>query len=152
MRRDISDYKSLIRIVLFVTLIVYQVLTSINHYLTPLFGVVMTYIILNFNKNRKFSLFLAFTYIFLFEINHGFIPLSSLVLFFFLYKLMVTISKENKYNDFTIVSFCIALSYIGYFLLNIFLQSTFGIETASLSWFYALYIFVDIVIAFIVLL
>ena len=148
-----SLYKTDLKyLLIFLLLIVYESMTSIYLYLSPLYGVAFVYVAKYMQDKRYiFRVFLAFLYIFVFEIDKDFIPLSFL-LFFSIYYLFVMHKIERFFsNKNYIVFFHILNAYIGYYFINLILSYLFGCDLPSIDYKYILYIVIDFLITVIVL-
>jgi len=147
MQRD-SIYKNYIKyLIIFFILVVYESITSIYPYLSPLFGVAFFYILDNlYNKDRFFAVILSFVYILIFEVDKGFIPLSSMIFFliyyFFIYDAIEHIFSEKNVKKF----FHVFTIYIGYYILNVILEYLFNYHISGFSLKYFLYIVTDFLI------
>jgi len=143
-----SLYKTNLKyLFIFLLLIVYESLTSIYIYFTPLYGVAFYFIIKHIHsKEYLFRVILAFLYIFVVEIDKGFIPLSFL-LFFAIYYFFIIDKIERFFNEKNYkIFFHILNAYIGYYLLNLILAYLFDFELPSFDIKYFLYIITDFLI------
>lgn len=133
---------------IFSLLVVYESLTSIYLYFSPLYGVAFYFIIRHiYDKEYIFRLLLAFLYIFIIEIDKGFIPLSFL-LFFAIYYYFIMDKIERFFNEkYYKIFFHILNAYIGYYLLNLTLSYLFGFELPSFEMRYFFYIIIDFLVA-----
>ncbi len=147
MQRD-SIYKSNIRyIVVFVLLVIYESISSIYPYLTPLFGVAFYYILSNINKrDNLFIVFLSFLYLLIFEVDKGFIPFSFMIFFifyyFFIYDRVEHFFVEKNYKIF----FHVFIGYVGYYIVNVVLKYLFNQDISVFDYKYFLYIVTDFLI------
>ncbi len=148
-----SFYKTNIKYIsIFLLLVIYESLTSIYLFLTPLFGVVFYYMLKHiYDEKYLFRVVLAFLYILIFEIDKGFIPLSF-ILFFAIYYYFVQYKIEKFFtNEIYTKFFHIFNAYIGYYMLNLILAYLFNYELPIINIKYILYIFVDFLISVVVL-
>ncbi len=132
---------------IFSLLVVYESLTSIYLYFSPLYGVAFYFIIRHiYDKEYIFRLLLAFLYIFIIEIDKGFIPLSFL-LFFAIYYYFIMDKIERFFNEKHYkIFFHILNAYIGYYLVNLILAYLFDFQLPSFDIKYFLYIITDFLI------
>ena len=148
-----SFYQTYLKyILIFLLLVVYESLTSIYLYLSPLYGVAFYFIIKHiYDKEYLFRISLAFLYIFVIEIDKGFIPLSFL-LFFAIYYYFIMDKIERFFSEKTYkIFFHILNAYIGYYLLNLTLGYLFGFELPSFEMRYFLYIVIDFLVTAVIL-
>ena len=136
---------------IFSLLIIYESLTSIYLYFSPLYGIAFYFIIKHiYDKKYIFRLLLAFLYIFVIEIDKGFIPLSFL-LFFTIYYFFIMDKIERFFNEKNYkIFFHILNAYIGYYLLNLILCYLFDLELPSFEMRYFLYIIFDFLVAVVI--
>ncbi len=141
-------YKNFKYFFIFLLLIIYESLTSIYLYFSPLFGVAFYFIIKHiYDKEYIFRLLLAFLYIFVIEIDKGFIPLSFL-LFFTIYYYFIMDKIKRFFNEKNYkIFFHILNAYIGYYLVNLILAYLFDFELPSFDIKYFFYIVTDFLIA-----
>lgn len=149
MRRNSPYIQNIVRIAFFAILIIYLGFSTQVTYLTPLLGVVSTYLVLNIAKKDKFfSLSLAIFYLLLFESSFNFYLFSFVLLIILQYKFILSLSKESSYNDLTIVVLNVLFSYIVYLLINNFISYLLNVELFDIDFkSYAIFIIVDIVIS-----
>ncbi len=144
-----SLYKTNLKyFIIFLLLVIYESLSSIYLYLTPLYGVAFYFILKNIHKKDYFfPNFLAFLYISIFEVDKGFIPFSFIIFFiiyyFFILDKVEHFFTKNSYKVF----FHISNAYIGYYLINLTLDYLFNYRIPSLDFKYLLYIVTDTLIA-----
>ncbi len=152
MQRD-SIYQANIKyLLIFICAVIYESISSIYPYLTPLFGVAFYLVLLNMHDKEKiFPLFLSFLYIFIFEIDKGFVQLSFFIFFFlyyiFLYAKIEHLFVEKNYKIF----FHILIGYIGYYLVNSAIDYLFGYSIPTLNYEYIFYIITDTLIVMVLL-
>ncbi len=147
MQRD-SIYKTDIKyLFIFVLLVIYESISSIYLFLSPLFGVAF-YLILFSIRHRKepFLIFLSFLYILIYEIDKGFIPFSFLIFFLVYYKFIFEKIEHLFVSRNYRIFFHVLNGYIGYYLLNVVLDYLFNYPIISIDYRYIFYIFVDFLI------
>ncbi len=152
MQRD-SFYKTNLKyFFIFLLLVVYGSLSSIYPYFSPLYGVAFYFILKHiYSQKYLFRVILAFLYIFIIEIDKGFIPLSFL-LFFAIYYFFIVDKIERFFNEENYkIFFHILNTYIGYYLTNIVIGYLFNFELPSFDIKYFLYIITDFTIATVLL-
>ncbi len=153
MRRDSIDFRAFIKpIFIFFIAIVYESLTSIYIFLTPLLGLSFYYLYINFdNYEKNFEKILIILYLLYFEVDKGFFLGSSIVYFLFLYRLILTpLENVIECSKCLIVIFMV-LSYFGYYLLNLILAFIFDLEILSFGLLYIVYIVSDILLVLMLL-
>jgi len=147
MQRSIINYQPIVPILLLAGLIVYESITSIYVYITPLAGYIFLYIVENFqNKEKRWIIVSLFLYLAYFELDRGFFIFSSLLLFMFYYRyvheeLKSTIACKNCLKV-TIIFFY----YFGFYLLNLLFALLFNYELPKLDISYIIFIISDIVV------
>ncbi len=144
-----SFYKTNIKYLLFFLFcVIYESLSSIYIYLTPLFGVAFYYLLINIKDQKKyFQIFLVFLYILIFEVDKGFIPLSFIVFFLFYYFFLFERIEHFLNKKISKIFFHTINIYIGYYLINLFLDYLFGYNIPNINFLYLLYIIVDTLIS-----
>lgn len=153
MRRNSLNLRGVITpLFIFFIAIIYQSLSSIYIFLTPLLGLCFYYLYINFdNYEKSFEKFLVVLYLLYFEIDKGFFLGSSIIFFLLLYKLILKpLNSILICQKCLIVSF-VAFSYLGYYLLNVVISFIFNLELPSFGLLYFIYIFSDILLVLVLL-
>ena len=146
MQRSIINYQPIIPFVLLIGLILYESITSIYIYITPLAGFIFLYIIENFeNKDKRWIIVVLFIYLTYFELDRGFFILSSLILFLIYYnfiheELEATIACQN-----CLKATIILVYYLGFYILNLLFALIFNYSLPKLDITYIVFIISDIV-------
>lgn len=150
MRRSSPD-NQYIKISLFsLFLVFYQIMTSV-YTLLPLFiGVFFTYIVVNYEDEKKRNyIYLTFLYLCFYDLNKGFYLFSYVFLFFIFYNLFV----EKIRNFFTctncIIALYVVIAYIGHFIINTFIAYILNSDGPVFLLDYFYYIAIDVIIAII---
>lgn len=131
---------------------IYGVVSPIFYYFTPLIGISFYYLSENFeDEERKLETIFIFIYIAFMEINRGLFLFSFLLFFLTFYKIALKTIKESIVCKWCLPAIYISIGYIGYYLFNLFLSNVFNFEATKIGFGYLVYIFTDIVLAFILL-
>ncbi len=148
MQRD-SFYKTYLKyLLLFIGLVVYESITSIYLYLSPLFGVVFFYLLQNIDKKESlYKIVFIFLYIFIFEIDKGFVPLSFFIFFIFYY-IFVYEKIEHFFNE-KIYKIAVHITggYLGYYVVNVIISYLYNFNIPTINLKYFIYIITDILIS-----
>ncbi|HIP02441.1 MAG TPA: hypothetical protein EYG75_02895 [Campylobacterales bacterium] len=153
MRRDSINY-SVVNptYILFGIAMVYGVLSPIFFYLTPLIGLSFYYLSEHFEEEeRQLENLLIFIYIAFIEINRGLFLFSFLLFFLIFYKIVLKTIKESIVCKWCLPMIYITMGYLGYYLFTLFLSNIFNFEAPAIGWGYLVFIFTDIILAFILL-
>jgi len=151
MRRDSSYQANLKRVLLFAALLVYESITSIYTYLTPLYGFFFVYLIFNIEKKQKILIVtLLFLYMIFFEADKGFFLFSSIIFFAFFYLIAVENIIKLFHCKKCILTIFVVSGYIGIYLFNVFLSIIFETELPQFGIEYLIYMIIDSLIAFMV--
>ena len=147
MQRD-SFYKTYLKyLLLFIGLVFYESITSIYLYLSPLFGVVFFYLLQNIYKKESIpKVVLGFIYIFIYEIDKGFIPLSFFIFFGFYYHFIYD-KIEYFFNE-KIYKIAVHITggYIGYYVINVMISYLYNYDIPAINFEYLIYIITDILV------
>jgi len=125
-------------------LVLYQIMTSAYTFLPLFIGVFFTYVIINYeNEKKKNIIYLIFIYFSVYDLNKGFYLFSLLLTFFLFYNLFV-----EKIRNFLICSNCIlvlyvVVAYLGHYCLNLLISYILnsGSPVFLVNYFY--YIMID---------
>ncbi len=150
MQRNSLHKTNLTYFIIFLLLVVYESISSIYLYLTPLFGVAFYFLLINiYKKDHFFPNFLTILYIFIFEVDKGFIPFSFII-FFIIYYFFILDKIEHFFSKKSYkIFFHIFNIYIGYYIINLILSYLFNCEIPSFDFKYLLYIVTDTLIVII---
>ena len=147
MQRSIFNYQPLVPIFLLIGLVLYESVTSIYVYITPLAGYIFLYIVENHHdKEKRWIIASLFLYLIYFEIDKGFFVFSSLILFliytkFFHTELKATMACKNCFK-LTIIT----IYYIGFYILNLFASLIFNQDLPKMDISYIIYIISDFIL------
>ncbi len=147
MQRSIINYQPIIPIILLFGLILYESITSIYTFLSPLSGVVFLYIVTNIKDKEKIGINIALAlYLIFFEIDRGLVVFSSLIFFLIYYEfihkeLVISIACKNCLKA-VIVSFY----YIGIYIVNLIISLIFDLSLPIFDITYIIYIITDILV------
>lgn len=156
MRRNSTSKKHIIPLGTILFLILYQILTSLYVYLTPLVGLFFCYLIFNKEEERKtridlaFPRYMVFLYLIFADLSKGFYLFSSVIFFYIFYNLFVEwLQTSFKCKNCVIVAYVVS-GYLGIFGLNNLLAYILNENFFTFGWEYGLYIFSDVLLAIIV--
>ncbi len=142
-----SAYQTLILgFALFVAYIGYVSLSSIYLILPPLFGLLFIHFIRAFDRGRFDVLLLIALMLIIFELEKGYLLISSLIFFGLMYHIAVP-----RYRQFFNCLWCldliyIASAYIGYWLFLMLIGNVFWMQTPAIDWHVLLYILLEFIL------
>jgi len=140
MQRSITYPFYIKAIPLFILYLVYESLSSIYLFLPPLFGVLFFYFIRSLNRQDIGLLLFVSLLSIVYEADKGYLFLSSLVYFSFVYKFILP-RIEQVMHCRPCLHFTYALfAYIGFWLFSLLLQQMFWLEFSSIDWHILWYI------------
>jgi len=147
MRRSSID-TNYTRLVLFISLVFYQILSSLYLFLPLFVGLFFVYLILNYKKeSRAVFVYFSFFYLCLYDINKGFYLFSSILFFIIFYNLFVERVKNYFSCKGCVLVIYITSAYIGHFFLNVFIAYLLNQEPPSFGMDYFYYIVTDSILA-----
>ncbi len=151
LQRNISDKSNLELITFFILALIYESLTSIFPFLSPLFGVSFILWLTLYNQKLNLAKILIYLYIIFYEIDKDYFVLSFVPLFLFMKFYIVNFFE--KIIDYTIfrIFIYIVSTYIGYFLINLFLSYIFNNDIPSIGIEFIFYIIIDTILVEILL-
>jgi len=151
MRRSSTDNSYLRFTLICLSLVVYQIISSLYTFLPLFVGVFFSYIVINLEKEQNIIyVYLSFAYLTIYDLDKGFYLFSSILFFMLFYYLFV-----DKIRNFITCSNCIVAiyviaAYLGHSLLNSFIAYILNQDMPSFSQGYFYYIVLDIVCAIII--
>ncbi len=125
---------------LFTIYLVYESLSNIYLFLPPLFGILFFYYIRSVDKQDISMLLLVVALLLVYEADKGYLFLSSLVYFSFVYKFILPKLEQLIECKRCIHFIYIILAYIGFWLFSMLLQQVFWMELATIDWHVLWYI------------
>ncbi len=140
MQRSITYPFYIKAITLFLLYLVYESLSTIYLILPPLFGVLFFYFIRSLNKQDTSLLLLVVLLSLVYEADKGYLFLSSLVYFSFVYKFILPKLEQVIECKRCLHLIYMVLAYIGFWLFSLLLQQIFWLELATLDWYVIWYI------------
>ena len=140
MQRSITYPFYIKAITLFLLYLVYESLSTIYLMLPPLFGVLFFYFIRSLNKQDTSLLLLVVLLSLVYEADKGYLFLSSLVYFSFVYKFILPKLEQVIECKRCLHLIYMVLAYIGFWLFSLLLQQIFWLELATLDWYVIWYI------------
>ena len=120
--------------------LVYESLSSIYLFLPPLFGLIFFYFIRSLDEQDLSLLFFVVLFALIYEADKGYLFLSSLVYFSFVYKFILPPLRQLIECRRCMHLIYILLAYLGYWLFSLLLQQVFWMELASIDWHVLWYI------------
>jgi len=148
MQRSIINYQPIIPVVLLAFLILYESITSIYVYITPLSGYIFLYIVENITKKEKRWIILSlFIYLAYFEIDRDFFVFSSLILFLVYYRLLHQELKATIACKNCLKVTIIFIYYFGFYIINLLFALIFNYQLPKLDIAYIVFFISDIVVA-----
>ncbi|MEN8147704.1 MAG: hypothetical protein ABFR02_08820 [Campylobacterota bacterium] len=146
MQRSITYPFYIKAITLFLLYLLYESLSTIYLFLPPLFGVLFFYFIRSLDKQDTSLLLLVVALLLIYEADKGYLFLSSLVYFSFLYKFILPKLKQMIECRRCLHLIYIVLAYIGYWLFSLLLQQIFWMELATIDWYIVWYILFEFLV------
>lgn len=140
MQRSITYPLYIKAITLFLLYLVYESLSTIYLLLPPLFGVLFFYFIRSLNKQDISLLLLVVVLLLVYEADKGYLFLSSLVYFSFVYKFILPKLEQVIECKRCMHLIYIIFAYIGFWLFSLLLQQIFWLELATIDWYVVWYI------------
>lgn len=125
---------------LFTIYLVYESLSNIYLFLPPLFGILFFYYIRAVDKQDIAMLLLVVALLLVYEADKGYLFLSSLVYFSFLYKFVLPKLAQLIECKRCLHFIYIILAYIGFWLFSLLLQQVLWLELATIDGYVIWYI------------
>ena len=151
LQRDSSYQKNIKLIALFVLLVIYESLTSIYPFLSPLFGLLFLYALEINDIKRNINKILLFLFIVLYEIDKDFVLFSFFLFLYFSKRYIIAFIDIYIFSKILKTTIFVAYAYFGYYLLNLLLSFIFDVFTPSIGIEYLFYIIIDIILSLILL-
>jgi hypothetical protein len=149
MRRNSSNYSTLTVVILFIIAVIYESISCIYPYFTPLLGIGFYYIVNNFHNEAKWTTILfIFLYSIYFEIDRGMFIFSYIIFFMLFYYFILSSIKESLSCKSCLVFIYVIVGYLGYYIMNLFLSYLFNMPLPQFSPLYFLFIISDIILVF----
>ena len=143
MQRSITYPFYIKAITLFLLYLLYESLGTIYLFLPPLFGILFFYFIRSLNNQDISLLFAVVAFSLVYEADRGYLLLSSLVYFSFVYKFILPKLEQLIECRRCLHLIYIVLAYIGFWLFSLLLQQMLLLEFATLDWYVLWYIFFE---------
>jgi len=140
MQRSITYPFYIKAVTLFLLYLVYESLSTIYLFLPPLFGVLFFYFIRSLDKQDISLLLFIVILSLVYEADKGYLFLSSLVYFSFVYKFILPKLEQVIECKRCMHLIYIVFAYIGFWLFSLLLQKIFWLEMATLDWYVIWYI------------
>ncbi|MDA3946182.1 MAG: hypothetical protein PF439_05840 [Helicobacteraceae bacterium] len=128
---------------LFIIYLIYESLSNIYLSLPPLFGVLFFYFIRSLDKQDISLLLLVVALLLVYEADKGYLFLSSLVYFSFVYKFVLPRLEQSIECKRCLHFIYILLAYIGFWLFSLLLQQVLWFEFSTIDWHVVWYIFFE---------
>jgi len=147
MQRSIINYQPIVPIFLLIGLILYESITSIYVYITPLAGYIFLYIVENIKKKEKRWIIVAlFIYLTYFELDRDFFVFSSLILFLIYYRFIHSELKATIACKNCLKIAIIFIYYFGFYIINLLFALIFNYQLPKLDIAYIVFLISDIVV------
>ncbi len=143
MQRSITYPFALKALLLFAAYLAYESLSNIYLFLPPLFGLLFFYFIRSVDKQDISLLLLVVAMLLVYEADKGYLFLSSLVYFSFLYKFIIPKLEQMIQCRRCLHFIYIILAYIGFFLFSMLLEQMLWLEHSTMDWHVLWYIFFE---------
>ena len=140
MQRSITYPLFIKAIALFILYLLYESLSTIYLFLPPLFGVLFFFFIRSLDKQDISLLLLIVALLLVYEADKGYLFLSSLVYFSFVYKFILPKIRQLIECRRCLHLIYIILAYIGFWLFSMLLQQMFWLELATIDGYVIWYI------------
>lgn len=152
MRRNSSNKKSLspTKIGLIVlAIIIYCSFSDIVMWLPPLLGLFFALAVKSYEQ-KQYNLIYLYCGFFLFlEANKDFPTFSTILFFFFSIEFVINYAKKIINNEKVLLALLVTWAYLGFYVFLKLMGNFFDIELPPLNWWWAFYIAVEIILAWI---
>lgn len=143
MQRSIAYQTALLGLAYFTAFTIYISLSSIYLFLPPLFAVLFFHFRRALDRNRIGYLFLIVMMLLVYEADKGYLLLSSLIYFVFLYNFVVP-----RIAQYTVCKWCqnlavVILAYIGFWALTFLLHQVLWLPMPAIDWHIVYYIAIE---------
>ena len=140
MQRSIT-YPFYIRAIpLFILYLFYESLSSIYLFLPPLFGILFFYFIRSLEKQDISLLLFVSLLAMVYEADKGYLFLSSLVYFSFVYRFILPKLEQLVQCRRCLDFINMVIVYIGFWLFSLLLEQIFWLEYSTIDWHVLWYI------------
>ncbi len=147
MQRRIINFEPLVPIFLFFGLVLYESISSLYVYLTPLSGIVFLYIVNNIeNQEKAYIILVLFLYLIYFEIDRGFFVFSSLILFLIYYNFFHNELVNSIACQSCLQFLIIFIYYTGFYITNLIFALLFNKDLPIFDITYIIYIVTDFIL------
>jgi len=140
MQRSITYPFYIKAITLFLLYLLYESLGTIYLFLPPLFGIIFFYFIRSLDNQDISLLFTVVAFSLVYEADRGYLLLSSLVYFSFVYKFILPKLEQVIECRRCLHFIYIVLAYVGFWLFSLLLQQVLLLEFATIDWYILWYI------------
>ena len=146
MQRSLSHQISISPIIALPLFLIYESLSSIYLFMPPLLGVIF-YLFINAKESENIKLLLIVTLmLIIFEAEKGYLFLSTLFYFTFIYQFFIPYLKQNIVCNACLIFIFVFLAYIGYYLFILLLSQIFIFEAPCIDIYVLYYIFIEFLI------
>jgi len=143
MQRSLSHQKPLVPFVYIVLFILYSSLSTMYLFLPPLLSVLYILFSKALQREDTLAIFLISLCLIVFEVNFGYMLLSTIVYFYLLHKFIMPKIAQNFSCKGCILFFAVVMSYLGYFLFLVLIGNIFMIATPHISYYIIYYIILE---------
>jgi signal transduction histidine kinase len=147
MQRNFTNNQPIKIILLAIILFIYESISSIFTYMSPLAGIIFIYLINNIENKEKYLInSLLLIYLSYFELDRGFFIFSSAILFVIYYNFLHKEISRSIICHNCLNAIYISIYYIGFYTINLLLSFIFGLELPKFDITYILYIITDTIL------
>ncbi len=143
MQRSISHQKPIIPFLYIILFVLYDSLGTIYPFLPPLLAVLYVLFSRALDNNDTVSAFLIVLCLVIFEVNYGYMFLSSVIYFYILYKFIMPKLVQNSSCSICIRAITVILIYLGFFLFLTLLSNIFLLPQPSINYYIIYYIVIE---------
>ncbi|MEA2111151.1 MAG: hypothetical protein U9P71_03775 [Campylobacterota bacterium] len=112
----------------------------------PLLAVLFFFFIKQFDKNDLLSFVYILAFLVVFEVSYGYLTLSTLVYFLFLYFLVMPTLKKIFICKLCIEFLQVVFVYIGFWLYTTLVHSIFWLDLPSIDLYTIFYVFIEFLV------
>jgi len=146
MQRSITHKKPIELFTAIAFFVLYSSLCSIYPILPPMLAVLFVLFTNALTREDYFSVLLISLCLVVFEANNGYILFSTIIYFYFIYKVIIPKIRQNFSCFSCIIIANVFLAYIGYFLFLTLISSIFLLEAPQLNYYIVYYIVIEFLV------
>jgi hypothetical protein len=147
MQRNRARQTSLLTFFLVIGYVGYVGLSSVYLLLPPLFGLLFVLFIRALDRDDFFTLILISLMLMLYEVEKGYLLISSLVFFGLVYQFAVP--KLRQYIDcqWCLTLIYILIAYFGFWIFSLMMSKIFWMEAPAIDWHIMVYVLFEFIVA-----